>query len=164
MLTPLDGFSGERLLVLEFAMPLSGNTECTIVHPNPDMPSIWAMASSIINNGQYKECTGWTAGAGEHDIAEVLAQGSKNMFASMHMGPHYAGTANDAFARPTTGTAIMAIQYTESSAQQWVLNNFDFPTAVDPSQFSGAGAGGTKDGAGAPTVMQLDQHPAVPGA
>ena len=153
------------MAVFEFTMPLSGDKKCdAYTVPNPDMPCIWALATHVVNNLQYGDCNGWTAGAGEHDIVEVLSIGSKNMFASMHMGKHYAGTATDSFARPVGNTMKLAVIYSGNTVQQHVLKDFDFGPTVDGSDVQGltsaGGAGSTKMATGdSVTDMVLNQHP-----
>ena len=149
------------MAVFEFAMPLSGDRTCdTYNTPNPDMPCIWSLATHVVNNLQYGDCNGWTQGAGEHDIVEVLSPGSKNMFASMHMGKAYAGTECDSFERPVSGTMKMAVLYSGSTVHQQVLNDFDFGATIDSASvqgMTGSGGVGNMKAAGSTSVMQLIQ-------
>ena len=164
MLTqPSEGFSGQRLAVFEFQMPVSGSRKCdTYNTPNPDMPCIWALSSHIVNNLQYGNCNGWKAGSGEYDIVEVLKPGSSNMFASMHMGSKYAVTEGDALVRPTDKTMKLAVLFGDNTVHQQVLTDFSFPTSVDGGDvqaLSGGNGAGNMKTAGSCSKIAVNTSP-----
>ena len=101
-----DGFSGsQKVFLLEFTMPLTGNTAY-----NGDMPAVWLLNAQIPLTSQYgtnQECSCWTSGCGEFDIFEVLDPGDTKCKSTLHMAP--AGGSSDWFERPTNDTVKVAI-------------------------------------------------------
>lgn len=120
--TAHHGFGGDRVVIMEYTMPESQCASCpnkyTGNNANTNLPAIWALGSDLVNIAQYGlgpngECSGWTSGAGEFDIHEILpGDVTKNIgYASFHMGQHYSGTPAEGFPRPTDANRTQKLAY-----------------------------------------------------
>lgn len=108
------GFSGSKIFLSEFSMPLSGLRNSGSY---PDMPAYWFLNSQITNTQQFGACSCWATGCGEMDVHEVLSAGGSVGYSTLHMGQHYCGGASNGFARPSQAgkTQKLAVILNEGS-------------------------------------------------
>ncbi|KAJ9610559.1 target of Sbf [Cladophialophora chaetospira] len=121
------GFDGaSKLFLLEFGMPLSGNTGF-----NGDMPAAWVLNAQIPRTIQYGNCSCWTSGCGEFDVFEVLDSGNQKCKSTWH-GINAKGDSNW-FQRPTRGTMKAAVVFDGSASTAHIVvlsDNFSFDESV----------------------------------
>ncbi|RDW87559.1 hypothetical protein BP5796_03253 [Coleophoma crateriformis] len=104
------GFDGaDKIFLLEFAMPHDTSSDL-----NNDMPSIWLLNAQIPRTLQYgsANCSCWTSGCGEFDIAEAVNPGSTFLKSTLHTNTP--GGDSDYIARPTESTMKLAVIFDAS--------------------------------------------------
>ncbi|KIW92130.1 uncharacterized protein Z519_07114 [Cladophialophora bantiana CBS 173.52] len=128
------GFDGaSKLFLLEFSMPLSGNTGF-----NGDMPAAWILNAQIPRTAQYGNCSCWASGCGEFDVFEVLDSGNQKCKSTWH-GLKAKGDSNW-FQRPTSGTKKVAVVFDGSSGTAHIVilpDNMDFDSNIAEGTVAG---------------------------
>ncbi|OAG40409.1 hypothetical protein AYO21_05309 [Fonsecaea monophora] len=109
------GFDGpSKLFLLEFSMPLSGNTGF-----NGDMPAAWILNAQIPRTIQYGSCSCWSSGCGEFDVFEVLDPGNQKCKSTWH-GVKAKGDSNW-FQRPINGFTKAAVVFDGSAGTAHIV-------------------------------------------
>jgi hypothetical protein len=121
------GFDGaSKLFLLEFGMPLSGNTGF-----NGDMPAAWILNAQIPRTIQYGKCSCWDSGCGEFDVFEVLDSGNQKCKSTWH-GIKAKGDSNW-FQRPISGTKKVAVVFDGSASTAHIIvlpDAFSFDSTI----------------------------------
>ncbi|OQV08441.1 Glycine-rich protein domain-containing protein [Cladophialophora immunda] len=128
------GFDGaSKLFLLEFSMPLSGNTGF-----NGDMPAAWILNAQIPRTVQYGNCSCWSSGCGEFDVFEVLDSGNQKCKSTWH-GLKAKGDSNW-FQRPISGTKKAAVLLDGSSGTAHIVilpDNTNFDKSISEGTVAG---------------------------
>ncbi|OAP63451.1 hypothetical protein AYL99_02678 [Fonsecaea erecta] len=128
------GFDGtSKLFLLEFGMPLSGNTGF-----NDDMPAAWILNAQIPRTVQYGNCSCWSSGCGEFDVLEVLDSGDQKCKSTWH-GLKAKGDSNW-FQRPISGTTKVAVVFDGSSSTAHIAilpDDTNFDTSISDETVAG---------------------------
>jgi len=120
------GFEGtDKIFLFEFSMPHEGETGF-----NGDMPAIWMLNAQVPRTIQYGDCSCWTSGCGEFDIAEILTPGEKRCKSTLHTNND--GGSSDYIERPTSGTMKLAVIF--NSADE----TLSIEVLSDDTEFSGS--------------------------
>ncbi|EXJ56984.1 hypothetical protein A1O7_07328 [Cladophialophora yegresii CBS 114405] len=121
------GFDGaSKLFLLEFSMPLSGNTGF-----NGDMPAAWILNAQIPRTIQYGKCSCWDSGCGEFDVFEVLDPGNQKCKSTWH-GIKSKGDSNW-FQRPISGPKKVAVVFDGGASTAHIIvlpDDFSFDSIV----------------------------------
>ncbi|EPX74500.1 uncharacterized protein SOCG_01984 [Schizosaccharomyces octosporus yFS286] len=149
------GFSGTKVVLMEFAMPHDDSTNFV-----NDMPAIWALNAQVPRTLQYgkKECSCWDSGCGEFDIFEVLNSGNEKMVSTLHSkqgsqnGAGGGAGSSDYFSRPTGSTMVGAVVFDTSSSAVYVIDVSKSGVNFDQTYSASDIAGWLKSDA---TVVQL---------
>lgn len=130
----IDGFGGaSKLFLLEFGMPLSGNTGF-----NGDMPAAWILNAQIPRTVQYGKCSCWASGCGEFDVFEVLDSGNQKCKSTWH-GVKAKGDSNW-FQRPISGTMKAAVVFDGSASTAHIVvlpDDTSFDTTIPTASVAG---------------------------
>ncbi|KIY03366.1 uncharacterized protein Z520_00057 [Fonsecaea multimorphosa CBS 102226] len=128
------GFDGaSKLFLLEFGMPLSGNTGF-----NGDMPAAWILNAQIPRTVQYGNCSCWSSGCGEFDVFEVLDSGDQKCKSTWH-GLNALGDSNW-FQRPISGTTKVAVVFDGTSSTVCIVilpDDTSFDTSISEATVAG---------------------------
>lgn len=117
-------------------MPMTGSTGW-----QGDEPAIWALNAQIPRTVQYgpAECSCWTSGCGEFDIAETLNPGSTYMKSTLHTNTP--GGDSDYINRPTNGRLMkMAVIFSATSSTihiQVLEDSTEFAQSLTGSDIDG---------------------------
>ncbi|CZR55288.1 related to TOS1 Target of SBF [Phialocephala subalpina] len=106
------GFDGaDKVFMFDFSMPIDGESGF-----NGDLPAIWLLYGDIVRTLQYgkPECSCWSSGCGEFDIAEALLDGSTYLKSTLHTNTP-AGDS-DYLKRPTTSSMKLAVIFSSSTS------------------------------------------------
>lgn len=129
-----DGFDGaSKLFLLEFGMPLSGNTGF-----NGDMPAAWILNAQIPRTEQYGNCSCWSSGCGEFDVFEVLDSGDQKCKSTWH-GLKAKGDSNW-FQRPVSGTQKAAVVFDGTTGTAHIVllpSDTSFDTSISEGTVAG---------------------------
>ena len=120
------------MFLVEFSMPLSGNTGF-----NADMPAVWVLNAQIPNTLQYGEatCSCWESGCGEFDVFEILDSGNTRAKSTWH--GNVSGGDSNYFNRPTGSTMKAAVLFDGNSSAATIVvlpEDTDFSTTLSADQ------------------------------
>lgn len=131
-----QGFDGaDKIFLFEFSMPFDGAFGF-----NANMPAIWMLNANIPRTLQYgkADCSCWTTGCGEFDIAETLHSGSLLMKSTVHTNTP--GGDSNYIARPTESTMKLAVIFSSANTEatiQVLPDNVNFDTGLTNEQIAG---------------------------